>query len=192
MQKDIQAKQGHYLEARKILETVRTKRLSPHQFQTLLEDLVGKEGELGYWYSNGMFRHKGSIYKQQEDFRELVATIKKNINKLPATIYHQAKQVADRIKGVGPNFIGEIMMTYAPERLANINRNPITVLRLEGKVDIKGRSQSFKGKDYQEYNGIVKEIGDQLGLKDMLETDYFFNEIYQQIKAEVKAKGLRK
>lgn len=192
MLKDLKAKESHYLEARKILETIRTRALSPRQFKILLENLVGKEGELGYWYSNGMFRHKGSIFKQQEDFRELVASIKRNLNKAPAFIYSQAKQVADRIKGVGPNFIGEIMMSYAPDKLANINRNPITVLRVEGKADIKDHSQRFKGEDYQEYNGIVKEIGDQLGLKNMLETDYFFNEIYQQIKAEVKAKGLRK
>jgi hypothetical protein len=31
------------------------------QFKTLVEDLVGRSGEHGLWYSNGMFRHKTSI-----------------------------------------------------------------------------------------------------------------------------------
>lgn len=192
MPKELAEKRNHYLEARKILEQIRTKQLSSRQFNSLLEELVGKKGQLGYWYSNGMFRLKGNIFQHQKEFTELVTNIKSNLNKTPAAIYNEAKRISEKIKGVGPNFIGEIMMSYAPQKLANINRNPITVLREEGKVDIKSHSQSFTGKDYQEYNNIVQEIGFKLGLKDMLETDYFFNNIYQQIKADLKNKGLRK
>ena len=74
------------------------------------------------------------------------------------------------------------MMTYAPEKLANINQNPITVLRREGGVDIKASSSSYNGKDYEEYNAIICEIAEKLGLKDMLEIDYFFNIVYRKIK----------
>ena len=72
-------------------------------------------------------------------------------------------------------------MTYAPNNLANINRNPITVLIKEAHVDLKDHSSKFSGTDYQQYNEIVKEIALKLGLKDMLQADSFFNRIYKKL-----------
>ncbi len=158
LQADFNAKEVHYTEARKILEIIRTKTLTPKAFRTYLEDLVGKSGQLGLWYSHGMLRHKTEIFKQQEGFRQLLRSIHGNLHKSPAFIYDEAKKITKSIAGVGPNFIGEIMMTYAPDRLANINRNPITVLRKEGRADIKAHSQSYNGKNYEEYNGMVETI----------------------------------
>ncbi|MFL9483968.1 hypothetical protein ACI6Q2_14410 [Chitinophagaceae bacterium LWZ2-11] len=148
----------------------------------LVEDLVGRKGMRGLWYSNGMFRGKEEVFKQQQKFRELVACVKHNLDKSPAQIYEEARVISKTIYNVGPNYIGEIMMTYAPNKLANINRNPITVLREAGNVDMKSHSQLFNGGDYEIYNGIVKEIGFKLGLNNMLEMDYFFNSIYQKMK----------
>lgn len=91
-----------------------------------------------------------------------------------------------KINGVGPNYVGEIMMTYVPKKLANINRNPITVLIKEGCVNLKDHSQKFNGKDYDEYNNIVKDIAEKLGLSSMLAADYFFNKIYQNLKSQSK------
>jgi len=174
---DFKAKVDHYKQAREVLDTIANKKHNKKYFSNLIEDLVGKPGLPGLWYSNGMFRGKTEIFKQQEKFRELIKTIKSNINRSPQFVYDSARNLAKDIKRVGPNFIGEIMMTYAPNKLANINRNPITVLREEGGADIKSHSQLFNGKDYEEYNAIVKEIGEKLGLNNMLETDYFFNTI---------------
>ncbi|MCL8537665.1 hypothetical protein M9991_12400 [Chryseobacterium gallinarum] len=179
---ELKDKRNFYLQAREVLDQIISKPHTQREFRELLENLVGKKGMRGLWYSNGMFRGKESIFRQQSAFRKLVSNIKSNLDKSPEYIYDEARAISKTIHQVGPNFIGEIMMTYAPEKLANINANPITVLKQEGKVDIKSHSQLYNGKDYAEYNSIVKEIGFKLGLTDMLAVDYFFNEIYQKIK----------
>lgn len=176
------AKRGHYEEAKKVLDEIGDKNHTPRIFAALVEELVGKAGQPGWWHSNGMFRHKTEIFQQQPAFRQLVNTIRENIKQPPALIYDAARALTKDIRGVGPNFIGEMMMTYSPKSLANINRNPLTVLREEGDADIKSHSQLFDGSDYQEYNNIVTEITQKLGLNDMLEADYFFNNIYQELK----------
>ena len=180
--KGIQEKTSYYNEARKVLDRIISKKHSSQEFKELVEDLVGKKDAPGLWYSNGMFRHKEKIFKQQSLFQELIRNIKNNRNRVPAFIYDQAKQITKNIDGVGPNFIGEIMMTYEPTKLANINRNPITVLIKDGDADIKNHSKYFNGEDYAKYNSIVNDISFRLGLKSMLEVDYFFNTIYQNLK----------
>jgi len=182
--KDFKLKKQHYKEAKEVLDQILSRTHPAAQFKSLLEDLVGKKGERGLWYSNGMFRGKATIFNEQALFKKLIKTIKTNVHRNPEFIYDEAKKVADKIYGLGPNFIGEIMMTYAPDKLANINSNPITVLRKEGGADIKSNSQNYNGMNYEEYNSIIKEIAAKLGLKDMLEMDYFFNEIFQKIKRD--------
>lgn len=182
LQQEFELKRDFYLEAKQILDQIAVREHSTEEFKEMIENLVGKKGKLGLWYSNGMYRHKGKIFDQQSKFRNLILVIKVNIDKRPSIIFNLAKKEVDKIGGVGPNFIGEIMMTYAPEKLANINRNPITVLKKEGDVDIKGHSSSFDGNDYEEYNSIIGEIAEALGLQDRLEADYFFNSIYQKVK----------
>jgi hypothetical protein len=63
-----------------------------------------------------------------------------------------------------------------------MNKNPITVLRREGGVNIKASSSSYSGSDYKEYCNLIKEISLKLELQNMLEADSFFNEIYWKIK----------
>jgi HKD family nuclease len=175
-------KRKRYRQARKTLDDLIARPLTPAAFKTLLERLIGKAGAPGFWASNGMFRHKGDIMKNQAVFCRLIRVIKAGIHKNPCALFRDAKVVATDLYGVGPNYIGEIMLSYGPGKFANINQNPITVLRREGQLDIKSGSDRYDADDYAEYNEIVAQIAVALGLRDMLEVDYFFNEIYQSIK----------
>lgn len=186
IRKGIKEKEKHYADAKEVLDLIASEQHSDEDFRDLLEDLVGKKGTDGLWYSNGMYRQKTKIYAQQTTFRILINYIKNNIDNSPQSIYEGAKKIMKKINGVGPNYVGEIMMTYAPKKLANINRNPITVLIKEGCVNLKDHSQKFNGKDYDEYNNIVKDIAEKLGLSSMLAADYFFNKIYQNLKSQSK------
>lgn len=186
---ELKAKRKYYRQAKEILEVIVDKKHSRATFIELLEDLVGKPGSPGLWYSNGLFRHKTKLFDQQENFRALIRSIKSNIDHDPETIYTEARSLINGIDGVGPNFIGEIMMTYNPERFANINRNPITVLTEVGRLDIKNHSQKFNGADYREYNDIITELAHDLGIKDMLEVDLLLDRIYRQWKKEQKPKN---
>ena len=97
-------------------------------------------------------------------------------------MFENAKIKVNLIEGAAVNYITEIMMTYNNNDFANMNKNPLTVLREEGGVNLKAHSSSFKGVDYAEYCELIEEISTKLGLNDMLEADSFFNEIYWKIK----------
>jgi hypothetical protein len=86
------------------------------------------------------------------------------------------------IDGAAVNYVTEIMMTYNNRDFANMNRNPITVLKQEAGANIKAHSSSFTSDEYQEYCTLIKEISGELGLKNMLEADSYFNDIYWKIK----------
>jgi hypothetical protein len=70
------------------------------------------------------------------------------------------------------------MMTYNRKQFANLNKNPLYSLKVHGGANIKSTAAAYTGADYQEYCEIVKEISNTFGLKDMLEADSFFNNIY--------------
>lgn len=168
-------KRQNYRRARETLDAIADRKHSDARFRELLEDLVGRSGEPGWWHSSGMSRRKSGIFREQDKFRSLVALIRKNIDKSPAQIYDGARKIIRDIHGAGPNYIGEIMASYAPDRLANINQNPITVLRERAGADIGGYSNSYNGFEYERFLHIIHALVGELGMRDMLEVDYFLS-----------------
>lgn len=178
----------NYKDALKVLEIIANDNLSKNQFIEQYEKLVGGIGISALWKSGSIDRHKTSVFADKSSFKKLVKFISENRNGDAAFVYNKAKSLADKISGVGPNIVCEIMMTYNPKEFANINNNPISVLINEAKVEIKKTSQSYTGENYKNYCNIIKEIRADLKLKDMLEVDTFFNEIYQIIKKKLNRK----
>ena len=175
-----------YKNAKKVLEVIANIKLSKNEFVVEYEKLVGGVGVPAMWKSGSIDRHKGKIYENKTAFIKLVKFISENINADASFVYNNARKLGEKIPGVGPNIICEIMMTYNPNNFANINKNPISVLINEAKVDIKKTSTSYSGEDYKTYCSIIKVIRKDLNLNDMLEVDTFFNEIYQIIKDKLK------
>lgn len=172
----------HYREARTILDRIaEDTRLTKTTFSVQLDKLVGEKNKPKLWHSGSLFRLRRKVYPHFRDFKELVRFVKSNQGRTISEIYDGAKVMTKRIEGAAANYIAEIMMTYNPAECANMNRNPLTVLREAGGVKLKAHSSSFSGKDYQEYCTIVKEIYEHLALENMLEADSFFNEIYWKI-----------
>jgi hypothetical protein len=122
-----------------------------------------------------------SVYPYYNEFRDLVRYIRESKTSSATVVFKKAKEKVKKIEGAAVNYIAEIMMTYNPNEFANMNRNPITVLRKEGGVNLKSHSSSFTEVNYAEYCDLVREISEKLGLKNMLEADSFFNEIYWDI-----------
>lgn len=176
-------KTGHYKEAKKILDRIANDtNLTKEKFIPLLEELVSKKGERGWWHSGSLFRKRRQVFPYYKAFQKLVQYIKQNSNQSPSVLFDNAKAQVEKIEGAGVNYITEIMMTYNPIKYANLNKNPITVLIEEGDVFIKTHRNSFTGIDYEEYCELVAEISSKLGLRNMLEVDSFFNDIYWKIK----------
>lgn len=179
----------HYEQARKVLDRIADhSSLTQAKFISLIEELVGKRGEKGWWHSGSLFRNKGYVFNHPKPFQKLVRFIRSNKNQSAATLYQQAVEQVSKIDGAGPNYVTEIMMTYAPYKFANLNANPIKVLKTKGGVYLKSTSSSFSGYDYEQYCQLIGEINTRLGFRSMLEADTFFNEIYWQIKASERAK----
>lgn len=176
------SKKRSYKEARKVLDEIAYgNRLTEKKFAGLLDELVGSAGGGRLWHSGSLYRHRRLVYPNYKKFKQLVRYAIENANSDPAVVYAHAKELVDQIAGAGPNYVAEILMTIRPKKFANLNQNPIKVLRKEAGVALKSSSGSFSGDDYSEYCSLVKEICKKLELEDMLEADTFFNEIYWKI-----------
>jgi len=182
-QENFKTKTSNYKEAKKVLDEIAdNSRLTQNQFEPLLDTLVGSKEEYNLWHSGSLFRLRRFVYPYYKEFRDLVRYIRENKSLPASVVFKNAKEKVKLIEGAAVNYITEIMMTYNYNDFANMNRNPITVLKKEGGVNIKAHSSSFTELDYEEYCELVKEISLKLGLRNMLEADSFFNEIYWKIK----------
>lgn len=182
-QKNFKEKLVNYKKAKIILDQIADNtRLTQAQFEPLLDSLVGSKDEYSLWHSGSLFRLRRSVYPYFKEFRDLVRYIRDNKNQTAEIVFENAKEKVKMIEGAAVNYITEIMMTYNNKDFANMNKNPLTVLRTEGGVKIKASSSSFFGEDYGEYCELINEICSKLGLQNMLEADSFFNEIYWEIK----------
>jgi HKD family nuclease len=182
-QENFKEKLNNYKQAKSILDQIADNpKLTQTQFEPLLDSLVGSAEEYNLWHSGSLFRLRRSVYPYFKEFRELVRYIRDNKNQSADIVFENAKAKVKSIEGAAVNYITEIMMTYNNKDFANMNKNPLTVLRTEGGVNIKASSSSFSGADYDEYCELIKEICSKLGLQNMLEADSFFNEIYWEIK----------
>ena len=185
--REYEKKVNNYREAKKVLDKIANiKSISKKEFAPLLDALVGSKGKPGMWKSGSLFRLRRNVYPYFKEFQKLVKYIRENKNQKPGILFTKANKLVNPIEGASVNYVTEIMMTYNPSRFANMNKNPITVLRKEGDVNIKATSSSFNGDDYEEYCELVKEISTKLGLKNMLEADSLFNEIYWKIDKKKK------
>lgn len=171
-----------YKQAKELLiEIVDLKRLTQVRFEEIIELLVGKSGQKALWQSGSMNRHKAKVFECKDEFRKLVKFIKENQKSSPNTVFSKAKELVQDVNGARINYVTEIMMTFQPERFGNLNGNPIKVLKEEAGVYFKSHSSLYTGDDYQEYCLIIREICNELELKNLLEVDSFFNIIYWKL-----------
>jgi HKD family nuclease len=175
----------NYKNALKVLNKMLSNNsLTKSEFKPLLDELVGGNPDHKYWTSGGLHRGKNGrlggkgVYDGWKDFIRLVKFVKENQNKSIAEIFDGGKIILSKINGAGINYFTEILMTIDPNRFANMNRNPLTVLRTDGGVKLKATTTSYNGEDYEYYCELVKEIVLKLELKNMIEVDAFFNNIY--------------
>jgi HKD family nuclease len=173
-----------YNQAKIILNKIaKNSELKQIEFEGYLDSLVvGDQDEFRYWHSGSLYRLRRSVFPHFKKFQELVRFIKDHKNRKPEFVFPRAMEIVKDIEGASVNYVTEIMMTYNPVDFANMNKNPLTVLRKEGGLNIKATPTSYSGLDYKEYCEIIKEISQKLNLKNMLEADSFFNDIYWKIK----------
>lgn len=184
---DFTQRERDYKEAKQLLNEIATSsRLTQNRFEEIIDALVGAAGQKALWKSGSLLRLRYEVYECKNEFRNLVKFIKENQKGLPSKVFEKAKKLVEEVNGARVNYVTEIMMTYQPNSFANLNSNPITVLKDEAGVYFKSHSSSYNGEDYQDYCLLINEIYNELNLKNMLEVDSFFNEIYWLLKQESK------
>jgi len=183
-------RETEYEQAKENLEELASnKRLSAAQFHRLFGPLVGhKDYKPKLWHSGSIHRTTYKTLDYPDAFREIVRTVKGNISKPIAIAFENAivslnqMRKAKQISGVGENILTEIFLSYNPEKFANLNDNPIAVLKLVGKEFTS--IASFKGDEYAEYVYLLTEIKNELGMNSFLEIDSFFNYVYWNLMEE--------
>ena len=80
------------------------------------------------------------------------------------------------------------MMSFDYKRLPNLNSNPITVLVQKADAQIEENPNNYNRVKYAQYYVHIQYISRELGLKNMLEVDYFFDKVFQKIKKNLKPK----
>ena len=185
--KNFEEREKKYKQAKKLLnEIVESPRLTQNRFENIIDALVGAAGLKPLWQSGSLFRHRFKVYECKNEFRNLVNFINKHQHESASLVFEGAKELVKQVGGARINYVTEMMMTFQPNRFANLNNNPITVLDEEAGVYFKSHSNSFNGNDYAEYCLLIKEIAQKLELKNMLEVDSFFNDIYWLLKQKNK------
>lgn len=183
-------REEQYKQAKENLETLASvNRLTDLQFHKLFGPLVGhKEFKPKLWHSGSIHRTTYKTLDYPDAFREIVRIVKANMSNSVSIAYQNVisrlnqMRKAKQISGIGENIVTEILLSYNPNKFANLNDNPLAVLALVGKEFpyISG----FKGKDYEEYVTLLTKIKDELDMKSFLEIDSFFNYVYWNLTEE--------
>lgn len=183
-------REDQYLNAKKNLEELASnKTLTNLQFNKLLGQLVGhKDHKPKLWHSGSIHRKTYRTLEYPDAFREIVRFAKQNSSRPVSEAYEAVvaklnqMRKAKKIYGIGENIITEILLSFNPDKFANLNDNPITVLELLGKKF--PNISSFKGENYLEYVELLNRIKNELGMSSFLEIDSFLNYVYWNLAEE--------
>lgn len=175
-----QQREKSYVKARKILKDLAENKLRKAEFRQHYEALVGGIDVERLWYSGSLFRHKAKVIDHYQEFQKLVKFVLEHQRQSPFQVFEEGLQFKEHIPGVGVNILTEVMMTLQPEKFANLNKNPLTVLLNLG-CNVKKTAASYTSQDYQSYCDLIAEIRKELKLKNNLEVDSFFNDKYWKL-----------
>lgn len=179
-----------YKKAKQNLEELALVRpISDDQFHILFGPLVGhKDYKPKLWHSGSIHRKTYKTLDYPHAFREIVRLAKQNASQPISDVYDaliirlNQMRKAKEISGIGENIITEILLSYNPTKFANLNDNPLTVLKLLGKGFPP--ISSFKGESYAEYVTLLDKIKIELEMNSFLEIDSFFNYVYWNLMDE--------
>lgn len=156
--------------------------LSHRQFATLFGPLMGHQGYEKLWHSGSIHRATHMTYDYQDGFRDLVRHAQ-DCAKLPVEqafdrVMHflDKLKAQKKIKGIGENIVTEMLMSFNPNKFANLNENPLKVLKMAGCIfPTPGR---FTGKNYKHFIFTLTAVRQEFEMVTFLEIDSFFNFIY--------------
>ncbi|GKT07175.1 restriction endonuclease PLD domain-containing protein [Desulforhabdus sp. TSK] len=178
--KDGEKKRQNYKQAKKLLDSmvsgeVKTKK----QFLETYEKLVGSKGRPSLWHSGGLFRSKKAVARKHGAFIELVKAVRERLKEAPDIVFDVGLEHARKIEGLGLNVLTEIMNTYAPDRFAVLNQNPVGSLMHLGFEGFGTLNKlAFSGLKYAKFNSLIQELARLCKFHDLSQVDHFLNYVY--------------
>ncbi|MCF8302351.1 MAG: hypothetical protein K9I94_03670 [Bacteroidales bacterium] len=182
----------NYIKAYEILEFIRTENIDNPTFFSNYEKLVGKAGVKSLWHSGSIARDKNKVKKNHFEFKTMLNEIHANLNKSPKEIFEMIEKYIksgkkEKINGLGINIATEILNTFAPNKFAVLNQNPLTSIKAFG-LESFPHSQNFKSTNYEDFCSLIVSLMNTCEFESLGQTDHFLNFIYWQVKDELKDK----
>jgi HKD family nuclease len=180
----------NYLKAYEVLEFIRTENLDNVSFFSNYEKLVGKAGVKSLWHSGSIARGKNKVKENHLEFKTMLNEINANLNKSPKEIFEVTEKYfksgkKEKINGLGVNIVTEIFNTYAPNKFAVLNQNPLTSIKAFGFESFP-HSQSFKSKHYEDFCSLIVSLMNTCEFESLGQTDHFLNFIYWKVKDKLE------
>lgn len=187
-QDDLKRRTENYQRAKEILENIRTQNLTKSEFFNYYEKLVGKAGEKSLWHSGSIFRGKESVKEFNKEFKIMLNEIFDNLNCTPSEILKKVRKYyrvgnKEKIDGIGPNIMTEILNTYSPDKYAVLNQNPLTSIKYLGFEEFP-HSQSFRPNNYNDFTVLLSGIMNGFNFESLGQVDHFLNYIYWKVKKQ--------
>lgn len=185
-------RKDNYNKAKIILEKIRLENIDDETFFDLYETLVGRAKEKSLWHSGSIGRLKNKVKEHRLQFKSLLNEIVKANNKSPKETFNllenfYKKGNSEKITGLGPNILTEILNTYYPEKFAVLNDNPLTSIKYFGFEEFPS-AQNFKPNNYQDFNTLIYGLMKTCNFETLGQVDHFLNYIYWQVKDTMKEK----
>jgi hypothetical protein len=147
------------------------------EFLRLYEQLVGKQGQRGLWYSGGLFRNKNQVADGFIEVCKMIGEIRDHSDASSTALFEIGLPYVKRVSRLGVNVLTEIMHSYHPNRCPVLNNNSLGSLR---RLAI-GRfpdPQSFDAEDYHRFTEIVTYLRDLCGFNSLGQVDHFLDYVY--------------
>jgi hypothetical protein len=171
-------KQNNYRQAREVLESlISTPPTTREDFLASYGDLVGAARSRKLWHSGSIFRAKNDVANQYPKFLAMLRALRAAIGRPAEEVFKLGMSHVEKIHGLGPNVLTEIMNTYAPSLYSVLNKNPIGSLRQMGIAKYPDPGL-FQPETYAQYNDLMKQLATRCGFKDLSEIDHFMNHVY--------------
>ena len=180
----------NYIKAYEIIELIRTENMDNSTFFSNYEKLVGKSGVKSLWHSGSIARGKSMVKENHLKFKTMLNEIHANLNKSPKVIFEVTEKYFKsgkkaKINGLGINIVTEILNTYAPNKFAVLNQNPLTSIKAFGFESFP-HSQSFKSSNYEDFCNLIVSLMNTCEFESLGQTDHFLNFIYWQVKDKLE------
>lgn len=180
-QRDWRERVRRYKDAKVLLdEMAQARRMNKARFLAFYERLVGAKGSRGLWHSGSLFRAKNLIANRHKTFLKLLREVRDRIGTDAANdLFAVGMKYAKSVKGLGVNAVTEIMNTYAPDRYAVLNANPVSSLELMGFVGYASLNKNaFPPHQYREFNDLSRDLARDYKLQNLSHVDHFLNFVY--------------